>query len=395
MRRRRVDRGARPAHQPRRRPDAQPAGAELRGVRRRPRRDGRRGEFPGARRADRSAARGPARRATGWCGSTPRAGSPTRAPTRCPRFHRLGVRRRPRRALPGRGHRRAARRSTAPVDESLPLVLVGPRAVAQSTSRPRGATLSLRAIPLTERGERDRRAACCAATCPSCAGASASCITKDATIREIHHRVKNNLQTVAALLRLQARRIALRRRRGRRCGRRCGGWRRSRSCTRPCPRGSARASTSTTWSTARCALAVEVAATEGARVRTRRERRVRRDAGRGRDPARAGPHRARDERRRARARRARRGPSRSSPTVRTDAAAGDGRGRRLRACPTEFAPGHGLGTQIVQALVGGELRGRIGGPSAPEGGNAGHRRCHPARQRGVRSPECGGDGGAT
>jgi two-component sensor histidine kinase len=32
-------------------------------------------------------------------------------------------------------------------------------------------------------------------------------VSKDATIREIHHRVKNNLQTVAALLRLQARRI--------------------------------------------------------------------------------------------------------------------------------------------------------------------------------------------
>jgi two-component sensor histidine kinase len=32
-------------------------------------------------------------------------------------------------------------------------------------------------------------------------------VTKDATIREIHHRVKNNLQTVAALLRMQARRM--------------------------------------------------------------------------------------------------------------------------------------------------------------------------------------------
>ena len=39
-------------------------------------------------------------------------------------------------------------------------------------------------------------------------GRERALLSKDATIREIHHRVKNNLQTVAALLRLQGRRAA-------------------------------------------------------------------------------------------------------------------------------------------------------------------------------------------
>jgi two-component sensor histidine kinase len=72
----------------------------------------------------------------------------------------------------------------------------------------RGATVLMRALPLIPAGipigalvlirdiselrRRDRQL-----------------MTKDATIREIHHRVKNNLQTVAALLRLQARRVGL------------------------------------------------------------------------------------------------------------------------------------------------------------------------------------------
>jgi two-component sensor histidine kinase len=60
--------------------------------------------------------------------------------------------------------------------------------------RPRGETLGALLLmqDVTELRRRDRQI-----------------MSKDATIREIHHRVKNNLQTVAALLRLQARRVGV------------------------------------------------------------------------------------------------------------------------------------------------------------------------------------------
>jgi two-component sensor histidine kinase len=83
------------------------------------------------------------------------------------------------------------------VDESLPLVVTG-RAPWRTDIEARGVSVSLRAIPIRTRGER--------------VGAIILCrdVTEtrhqDATIREIHHRVKNNLQTVASLLRIQARR---------------------------------------------------------------------------------------------------------------------------------------------------------------------------------------------
>ena len=94
---------------------------------------------------------------------------------------------------------------TAPVDESLPLVLMG-RAPWRSYIDSRGASLSLRAIPLTVDGERIG-ALLLLREVSELRRRERELMTKDATIREVHHRVKNNLQTVAALLRLQARRI--------------------------------------------------------------------------------------------------------------------------------------------------------------------------------------------
>ncbi|MFV0494020.1 sensor histidine kinase [Mycobacterium sp.] len=68
-----------------------------------------------------------------------------------------------------------------------------------------GATVLLRTLPLVVHGE-NAGAAILIRDVTEVKRRDRALISKDATIREIHHRVKNNLQTVAALLRLQARR---------------------------------------------------------------------------------------------------------------------------------------------------------------------------------------------
>ncbi len=70
-----------------------------------------------------------------------------------------------------------------------------------------GATVLLRTLPLVVHGA-SAGAAVLIRDVTEVKRRDRALISKDATIREIHHRVKNNLQTVAALLRLQARRTA-------------------------------------------------------------------------------------------------------------------------------------------------------------------------------------------
>lgn len=68
-----------------------------------------------------------------------------------------------------------------------------------------GATVLLRTLPLVVAGQ-SVGAAVLVRDVTEVKRRDRALLSKDATIREIHHRVKNNLQTVAALLRLQARR---------------------------------------------------------------------------------------------------------------------------------------------------------------------------------------------
>ncbi len=98
---------------------------------------------------------------------------------------------------------RLARRP-GPLDEALSAV-AGGRVAGRADIDNSVAVVLVRGIPLVKEGE-------CVGTLIFLQDATdirrreRALIGKDATIREIHHRVKNNLQTVAAMLRLQARR---------------------------------------------------------------------------------------------------------------------------------------------------------------------------------------------
>ncbi|GAA5161106.1 histidine kinase [Ornithinimicrobium tianjinense] len=91
------------------------------------------------------------------------------------------------------------------VDETVPLVLTG-RAPWGTELETGGINLTLRAVPLLRGGARVG-ALLLLRDVSEIRRRERELLSKDATIREIHHRVKNNLQTVAALLRLQSRRL--------------------------------------------------------------------------------------------------------------------------------------------------------------------------------------------
>lgn len=91
------------------------------------------------------------------------------------------------------------------IDETLPLVLQG-KMPWRTEVEYMGVNLSLRAIPLRNARQRWGALVLCRDV-TELRRREKELVTKDATIREIHHRVKNNLQTVAALLRMQSRRM--------------------------------------------------------------------------------------------------------------------------------------------------------------------------------------------
>jgi two-component sensor histidine kinase len=95
----------------------------------------------------------------------------------------------------------------AEVAERIHVALDGRHSLRMEV-RARGAVMLVRALPLRPRGT-TAGALVLVRDITDLRRRDLALLSKDATIREIHHRVKNNLQTVAALLRLQARRTAI------------------------------------------------------------------------------------------------------------------------------------------------------------------------------------------
>ena len=94
-------------------------------------------------------------------------------------------------------------RENDPVLETLPLVLSGKAAVDSELDANKSA-VSMRSLPLMDANGRVGAVVLCRDV-TELRRREKELQTKDATISEIHHRVKNNLQAVSALLRLQAR----------------------------------------------------------------------------------------------------------------------------------------------------------------------------------------------
>lgn len=90
------------------------------------------------------------------------------------------------------------------VDESLPLVLTG-RTSWRTDVDIKHVSVSLRSVPFLRDGNRTG-AVVLLRDVTEIRRQERELLSRDAMIREMHHRVKNNLQTVSALLRLQARR---------------------------------------------------------------------------------------------------------------------------------------------------------------------------------------------
>lgn len=96
-----------------------------------------------------------------------------------------------------------AQKNLTTVDEGLPLILTGKGSWRTDLEFDQ-IIVALRSIPVLESGERTGAIVLCRDV-TSIRDSERELITKDLTIREIHHRVKNNLQTVSSLLRIQSR----------------------------------------------------------------------------------------------------------------------------------------------------------------------------------------------